>query len=129
MLALTTGDGETCCLGWFAPCYLSARVMNEVKGLPDVDESWCWGSCVPLVCCGCFCCLIAEIWVARDAVQQAYRIEEDTCFRIMLICFCTSCIVCQDAREVHLRRAASAPRPGSVPAVSTSPSASLLVKS
>ena len=107
-------DGAICCLGCFAPCYLSARVMHEADGREGCDGDWC--------CCACLSCwcLFTEIAAARSAVQQTYGIEEDEWTSTLLITCCPLCVACQDAREVRLRRAAGALRPQNLNGVAAS---------
>ena len=115
-------DIESCILGWCIPCYLSARVINELKGEQGADMGWCCFGFLPLLC-GCWCCLLNEIWTARVQVQERYNIEEDGCTRFVCLCCCGNCQSCQDAREVRARTTA---KTTIVTVTTTSPQAPLI---
>ena len=97
-------DMRIAVLGCLVPCYLSAKAMGELQGRDTVDLKW-------LILGTVFCCPLCnviELWLLRHRVQKANNIHESCLMRMMAMCFFSSCALCQDAREVRIRRAAAA---------------------
>ena len=85
-------------LGTFVPCYLAASTIGGFR-TPGLGVDWFWLGAA--VCCNV---LPLATWVARSRVQEAYNIREDCATRFLCWCACGTCQLCQDAREVRIRR-------------------------
>ena len=91
-------DGEVCLLGTFLPCYLAARTIGRFKE-PGEGVDWFW--LINSFCCNLTVC---AIWEARTRVQEKYDIRQGLGDRCLMWCCCPSLQLCQDARELNVRR-------------------------
>ena len=76
-------DCNTCILGTFCPCYVLAKSIGNNEPGDGANTMWMLLTC----CCGCFPC---AMWISRNKVQEAYKIEQG-CLTKFLLCMCVLC--------------------------------------
>ena len=91
---------------WCLPC---VQVGNNYSDPKNEEFSW-------LMCLISLCPIGLHIatCLSRMRVQETYNIEESAGKRFILICCCTACVICQDAREIKRQRMGA---PAMTPAV------------
>jgi len=81
-------DTMVCLLAAIVPCYQGA--LNTAK----IDERDC-------NLCDC-CCWVPNVeYYTRQRVREKYAYPNDEFMDGLLICFCTQCVICQDAIEMQ----------------------------
>ncbi|UJR36849.1 hypothetical protein I4U23_029562 [Adineta vaga] len=91
-------DGHICCYGFWCCCCLYGENVAKIE-----NSSRCFTHCciyTLLSMFGC-CCLIHS--VKRGRIRERYGIVEDACGDCFITCCCSTCAICQEAREMKIR--------------------------
>ena len=94
-------DAGICCMTCFCPCIQIARNKANIDGRD---------------CTICDCCCSGAIcleYFTRQQIRSKYNMDYSPATDCLCTCCFSSCIICQDAREMQVReREAGAPRGG-----------------
>ncbi|GER31070.1 pLANT CADMIUM RESISTANCE 2 [Striga asiatica] len=93
-------DVRNCCVTFWCPCITFGQVAEIVdKGSSSCGQS---GALYALLMCvtGCACCLSCFY---RSKMRQQYLLHESPCGDCLVHCFCESCALCQEYRELKNR--------------------------
>ncbi|XP_015895405.3 protein PLANT CADMIUM RESISTANCE 2 [Ziziphus jujuba] len=93
-------DVKTCCITCWCPCVTFGRIAEIV----DKGSSSCGanGALYTLIACvtGFPCCYSCFY---RTKMRQQYSLAESPCGDCLVHCFCESCALCQEHRELQNR--------------------------
>jgi len=100
--AWTTGlcacgeDFSTCCLTYFCPCITFGRIAEILdNGSTSCGVSGVLYYLLMLVGCNpCYSCFY------RKKLRAKFNLEEDPCGDCLVHCFCESCALCQEYKEL-----------------------------
>lgn len=93
-------DVENCCVTFWCPCITFGRIAEIVdKGSSSCGQS---GALYAVIACvtGCPCCYSCFY---RSKMRQNYSLHESPCGDCLVHCFCESCALCQEYRELKSR--------------------------
>jgi len=90
----------------FAPCAFGDMAAMAPPGAFPGAGSCIGACCLQNLLPGLLNCM------AHTGLRNAYGIQGDCCGDCVAGCFCTPCSICQQNREVQIRRAASAGQTG-----------------
>jgi Cys-rich protein (TIGR01571 family) len=95
-------DGKSCLEGWCCSWCQQGRQYNVIKtGSQEIDFVACCGSFViDYFCSGIGSAVLA--YMNRDALRRRYNLEGGSCSDCLHAVFCTTCVVCQNYREMSL---------------------------
>ncbi|GLJ49695.1 hypothetical protein SUGI_1054670 [Cryptomeria japonica] len=93
-------DPSNCCLTCFCPCITFGQIAEIVdEGAPYKTpcglSGWIYGALCFFTGCGCcYSCLY------RNKIRAKYNLSESPCTDCLVHCFCDSCALCQEYREL-----------------------------
>ncbi|VFQ92395.1 unnamed protein product [Cuscuta campestris] len=93
-------DPSNCCLTFWCPCVTFGRIAEIV----DKGSSSCGvnGALYTLMACVTGCpCLYSCFY--RKKMREQYMLRDRPCGDCLLHCFCESCALCQEHRELKIR--------------------------
>ncbi|KAF3432143.1 hypothetical protein FNV43_RR26882 [Rhamnella rubrinervis] len=93
-------DVRNCCITCWCPCV----TFGQIAEIVDKGSSSCGvnGALYTLIyCVTCFGCLYSCFY--RSKMRQEYALKEDPCGDCCVHCFCESCALCQEYRELQNR--------------------------
>ena len=93
-------DVSNCCLTFWCPCITFGRIAEIVdKGATSCGAS---GALYTLIACVIGCpCFYSCFYRAK--MRQQYSLEDSACGDCCLHCWCESCALCQEYRELKFR--------------------------
>ncbi len=89
-------DCGSCCLTLWCPCVQYGKNYEKVHNDGCCSQGFLF--CL-LGSCGLNCCIHSGL---RSDVRQRYNIQEG-CNDWLVTCFCVTCAICQEARELEDR--------------------------
>ncbi|GAV66652.1 PLAC8 domain-containing protein [Cephalotus follicularis] len=93
-------DCQNCCITWWCPCI----TFGQIAEIVDKGSSACGvnGALYTVIACvtGCACCYSCFY---RSKMRQQYKLKESPCGDCLVHCFCESCALCQEYRELKSR--------------------------
>ncbi|WZN63026.1 hypothetical protein HKI87_06g45710 [Chloropicon roscoffensis] len=95
-------DCEVCCIGYFIPSILYGKNKERIEGPGNF-----WPDCCAFALIHYFCSCAASClsYSSRMSVRKAYNLKAQPCGDCCVHCFCLTCALCQEARELKLRGA------------------------
>jgi len=92
-------DCGLCLYGWCFPGCAEKSTFTKLQG---ARSAGCGDGCFVSQCCGC-CVIPTAVYMDRTWIREKYGIPQDPCNDCLVTCFCLSCSVCQNARELKNR--------------------------
>ena len=89
-------------IGYFIPSILYGKNKERIEGPGNF-----WPDCCAFALIHYFCSCAASClsYSSRMSVRQAYNLKAQPCGDCCVHCFCLTCALCQEARELKLRGA------------------------
>ncbi|KAL3830755.1 hypothetical protein ACJIZ3_019557 [Penstemon smallii] len=89
-------DVPNCCMTCWCPCITFGRIADIV------DQGSTSGALYTLISCVTgISCIYSYFY--REKMRKQYMLQGDTCNDCLLHCFCESCALCQEYRELQNR--------------------------
>ncbi|KAI4357590.1 hypothetical protein L6164_001528 [Bauhinia variegata] len=93
-------DVKSCCITYWCPCI----TFGQIAEIVDHGSTSCVvsGALYALIAgfCGC-ACLYSGFY--RSRLREQYMLEESPCWDFPVHCFCETCALCQEYRELQNR--------------------------
>ncbi|TFK62804.1 PLAC8-domain-containing protein [Pluteus cervinus] len=102
------GGCITCCGASICPCIIYAKNKHrleylERQGEPDPDNGGCCSGDCWIHCAVSVLCLGSLLQLGpRSGIRSRYRIKGDGCGECCTVCWCSSCALTQESRELEL---------------------------
>jgi Cys-rich protein (TIGR01571 family) len=95
-------DNNSCLEGWCCSWCQQSRQYNVIQtGKQDIDLAACCGSfIVDYFCSGIGSMILA--YMNREALRRRYNLQGDGCNDCLVAVFCTTCVACQNYREMSM---------------------------
>lgn len=92
-----TNDCGICCYGcWCTSCLFGRNAKK-------IDNSDCCPMCLAYYCLqNIYLCWLPQFF-KREKLRKKYDLKEDSCGDIPATLCCSSCALCQEAREIKFR--------------------------
>ncbi|XP_004297457.1 PREDICTED: protein PLANT CADMIUM RESISTANCE 3-like [Fragaria vesca subsp. vesca] len=93
-------DPKSCCLTYLCPCVTFGRIVEIAdKG----STSCCLGGAAYVLVALMFGCPCLLSFRYRSRLRQQYSLEGNSCGDCLVHCFCETCALCQEYRELQSR--------------------------
>ena len=86
-------------------CPISAQHNRLTRGVPGVDCACCMMMCIADSCFTCGFMTLCSNMRQRSEIQRRYGLVVDDCENCLATCFCLSCAITQQYREMCYRSA------------------------
>ncbi|KAI4357591.1 hypothetical protein L6164_001529 [Bauhinia variegata] len=93
-------DVKNCCITCWCPCITFGQIAEIVDrgSTSSVTSGTLYGLISLITGCACI-----YSYVYRTKIREQYMLEESPCGDCMVHCFCDSCAMCQEYRELQNR--------------------------